>query len=148
MRKETHIAAGILISISFMPKISTFLMLNEFFYMFFYIQLLVAGTIGSFFPDLDLFFKNWKYHRTITHWPYPYIFLGFIGYYLSIPLLIVFSLAALSHIVLDFFNPSGIPLGKNPFKKKTSSPVCKIKTKSWQDFTLFLVFVALIFYRM
>lgn len=144
MRKETHIAAGILISITFMPKISMFLlMVNDLLYAFFYFQIFVAGTIGSFFPDLDLIFKNRNFHRTLTHWPYPYIFLGFIGYYYRCTFLLVFSLTALSHIMLDFFNPTGVPFGKNPFKKRTSSPICQMKTKSWQDFILFFVFTTL-----
>jgi inner membrane protein len=79
------------------------------------IPALLAGA-GSLFPDLaELGIIP---HRTLTHWPYPYLALFFVAcawevFNPSWPcyLLLFLVMGALLHIGEDFLSYSGVPLG-------------------------------------
>jgi len=76
-----------------------------------------AGCLlGAIFPDIDLHFPLLP-HRTLTHWPFPYL-VGFLLACCSGHLwLAVFCIGCLVHIFLDSFTMAGVPF-VNPFGKR------------------------------
>jgi|GEM_PF-5173121 len=115
MTRITHSIAGLTIATAYIGLSKDFSVVNT-------IPVLIAGLIGGTFPDIDYFMgdprKNtiWK-HRGITH---SFLFLAIcvagmvyinkISKYNIMPEIIVFSLAFLSHLLLDSFNFIGLPL--------------------------------------
>lgn len=65
-------------------------------------------------------------HRTITHWPAPWIVLGVVGIVQmpgwAVAGVVAFSLGGLLHLLFDAMTPSGIPL-IHPFAKPWAYPL-------------------------
>ncbi|WP_267926072.1 metal-dependent hydrolase [Desulfolithobacter dissulfuricans] len=92
----------------------------------------VGCLLGSLAPDwLEVaWFSKWfgrqslVPHRTITHWPWPWIMALAALFFAPVDgpgfwLVAGFLAGGLLHLVLDLATPAGIPLGK-PFGKKQS----------------------------
>jgi membrane-bound metal-dependent hydrolase YbcI (DUF457 family) len=82
----------------------------------------VAGSIaGAIFPDIDLHFPGLS-HRTLTHWPFPYLVGLLLACCFGHLWLVVFCIGCLVHIFLDSFSMAGVPF-VNPFGKRTGFKV-------------------------
>lgn len=127
MTRRTHIAAGcaILSTADFNRGIFIFL----------------VGLSGVFIPDFDIRFG--LKHRTITHSLLGLGICTYILYKIGRIEGVYFSLAYLSHLLLDWMTVRGIPW-LYPFSKKNYS--LKItKTGSILDTILFVVLVMMFF---
>ena len=84
-----------------------------------YICTILIGTItGSILPDADIYWpRSMNLHRTILHWAPMYLLILVCSYYWQSILFCSFSIAALTHILLDSMTIVGVPL-KKPFGKK------------------------------
>lgn len=92
---------------------------------------ILGGIIGGIFPDIDnpvshmgklsipissmigeiskLFGKTGKNHRGVLHDPIVYI-IGIVLSYMYFSPLVGFFVGCFSHVYLDMFNPSGVPI--------------------------------------
>lgn len=89
---------------------------------------MVAIFLGALFPDIDVRIPpDLKFHRTIFHWPYLYITIILIAFFLLswapglIDIVVGFCIGSLVHIAMDYHTVAGVPFGFNPFGKKSSS---------------------------
>ena len=85
----------------------------------------VAGcVVGAIFPDIDLHFSALP-HRTLSHWPFPYL-VGLPLAWCSEHLwLAVFCIGCLVHIFLDSFSMAGTPF-VNPFGKRIGFRIFRV----------------------
>lgn len=79
-----------------------------------------VAAVGSILPDV-LEVGGILKHRSITHWPYPYMAAAAVVYFWQwrnssiIPyLLYFFVLGMVMHLLLDGLSKSGIPVGSSP----------------------------------
>lgn len=113
----------------------------------------IATTLavgGAVFPDAAEFpFRFILPHRTLTHWPYPYLAgtLALWWHYRNSGNLILYYVSflligCLLHIFQDFLSKGGIPL-KGPFSKTRGLNFYKIYTLDEVFVTAGLVFTCL-----
>ena len=100
-----------------------------------------AGCLlGAIFPDIDLHFPALP-HRTLTHWPFPYL-VGFLLACCSGHLwLAVFCIGCLVHIFLDSFTMAGVPF-VNPFGKRIGFKLFRVGGH-FESIITFLMFVGI-----
>lgn len=148
MQIQTHILSGAAVGIAFAPNVAC----------------LLACMAGSIFPDgLDTFFsfksrRRWeRIHRTWSHnlgwwlvpvliWLYfwPYNFKGAMAIVYNCA--VFFYIGVLSHLALDFLNPTGI--GVVPFFSRSRIGLSLVKTGSAFDrITGALLLVCAVVYR-
>ena len=79
-----------------------------------------VAAVGAILPDV-LELGGLLKHRSITHWPYPYLAVAALVYLWQwrnpsiIPyLLYFFILGVVTHLLLDGLSKSGIPVGSSP----------------------------------
>ena len=119
---------------------------------------IVLSAAGSVLPDVDTYsksiatkitFSNGKNrylkHRGIMHSLFmpTLIFLVYFVIYKN-TMILPFVVGYLSHLFLDMFTPSGIPIFMPLYNKKLKFPIT-IKTGSVQDHTLGFIFYILFF---
>jgi len=68
-----------------------------------------ACVAGAIFPDIDMKILTIR-HRTITHWPVPYLILVTLAWWHLKTALYYFLLGALLHLLIDSFTQAGIPI--------------------------------------
>ncbi len=121
--------------------------------------LISTSLIGSIFPDIDnekshfgqltkpissficAFGSKGYNHRGLFHSFLLYAFLGIIAY-LYAPYLLGFFVGAISHLILDAFNPAGDPLF--PFLSKPRLHLANIPSQSGLCTVISFVFFILI----
>ena len=147
MKHHTHILAGIiltegcLIFSGFKLQTQTFLdpyVLKECLPFF------AAFFIGSIFPDFDFMLPI--PHRTVMHWPLVYAGFALLTFF-NYPLVFVFCIASLVHVLMDSFTMMGVPI-INPFGKKYGFGL--MITGGYKELTfsvLLLCLIILIFIR-
>lgn len=122
MNQTNHIIGGTV----FTGLFSSFMDINVFAN----VNLLLCCWAGSILPDIDhtksligkVFYPlsrsiNRKFgHRTLTHSIMFIVACGFLSYYLTPHLWVVFTLGLFSHLVFDMMTLQGVPL-LYPFKK-------------------------------
>jgi membrane-bound metal-dependent hydrolase YbcI (DUF457 family) len=82
------------------------------------------AVAGSVLPDV-LEMRGLIKHRTITHWPYPYLVMAAVLYVLEyrtpsimLHLLFFMLLGVIFHLFLDGLSVTGIPVGLKPTGKR------------------------------
>ena len=115
-----------------------------------------VAAVGAILPDI-LEIGGLVKHRTITHWPYPYLGTAAVVYLWQnhnpsiIPYVIYyFVLGVVMHLLLDGLSISGIPVGSSPSSdKRIALAVYKTSTPS-EEITaagLMLIFLATSYFR-
>lgn len=90
---------------------------------------LAAGCFtGALFPDVDLAIPGLG-HRTLTHWPVPYLIGAVSGHVFHLSWILYFCAGCLLHIFLDSFSIMGVPL-RSPFGKRIGFRVMRVGTFS------------------
>ncbi len=121
-------------------------------------EAILLSGIGSVLPDIDVYsrsiatkitFANGKNrylkHRGIMHSLSLPLLIGIIYFVLfGNTLILPFISGYISHLFLDMFNPSGVPLFSPFYKKKIKFPTT-IKTGSPRDYVLSVLFYGLFF---
>ncbi|MDQ5988224.1 MAG: hypothetical protein CSYNP_03982 [Syntrophus sp. SKADARSKE-3] len=117
MKYKTHIMSGALLGeIGAIGIGATAVGMLSDGHMFYHVAVIGGASIlGSVFPDIDVRIPGLK-HRTITHWPIPYVCGVLLGFLMRNNLFSFLCLGALIHIFLDSMTVSGVPL-LSPFKK-------------------------------
>jgi len=83
---------------------------------------------GALFPDIDLTIPSLG-HRTLTHWPVPYLVAIVCSYIFHLPWVLYFCTGCLLHIFLDSFSLMGVPL-RSPFGKRVGFRIMRVGTFS------------------
>lgn len=115
-----------------------------------------VAVVGSILPDV-LETGGILKHRTITHWPYPYMVAATVVYCWQwkntslIPYLICFFvLGIVMHLFLDGLSKSGIPVGPTPSAdKRIAMNIYRTFTPS-EEITaagLMVIFIATAYFR-
>lgn len=115
-----------------------------------------VAAVGSILPDV-LEVGGILKHRSITHWPFPYMAAAAVVYFWQwrnssiIPyLLYFFILGIVMHLLLDGLSKSGIPVGLSPsVDKRIAMNIYKTFTPS-EDITaagLVVIFIATAYFR-
>lgn len=114
-------------------------------------------AFGSLFPDIDhpssilgrplypisKIINKLFGHRGVTHSLILYVAVGLVSYFifpLYWPITCAFLFGVLSHIIMDFLNPGGVPL-LYPLKKRFN--LLRIRTGSPAEYVLMLLLLAL-----
>lgn len=116
----------------------------------------IVASAGAVLPDV-LEIGGLIRHRTITHWPYPYLFVAGILYLwqsntpsLTAYLMFFLALGVVLHILLDALSLTGVPVGLTPNRPERIA--LKIYTTFYlsEEITalgLMVVFMATAFFR-
>jgi inner membrane protein len=138
-QRATHVAFGVFL----------FVILYCIFHISFLISFLIA--VGAIFPDFDSLYLLKRWHRKLFHNLFVLFLATFTIYTITKELLysLGFFLGFISHIILDFFTPSGVwffwPMNKHSIKLKYS--ILTTGKFSERCFQLIVIFItALIFF--
>ncbi len=121
-------------------------------------EAILLSGVGSVLPDIDVYSGSIATKITFASGKNRYLKHRGIMHSLTVPLLIAVIYFALfgnmlilpfvsgyiSHLFLDMFNPSGIPLFSPFYGKKIKFPYT-VKTGSTQDYVLSVLFYGLFF---
>lgn len=119
MKKPTHLLSGLLLTETYIVWLGVPLELAYLVHpLVTSVVCMTAGVClaGSVFPDIDLKIP-FLGHRTLTHWPIPYLLGAFVFWHYAMAYPFLFCLAVLVHIFLDSFTKMGVPVVK-PFGRR------------------------------